>query len=157
MDETTETWTVEIAADAQPLARELSRVSTLGDQFGRSMTRAFEGVAIKGKGVGDVLRGLGLRLSQLALRAAFKPLEQSISGLFGKLFGGALPFANGGVLRQGTPTPFATGGVIASPTYFPLSGGRTGLMGERGPEAIMPLARGPDGRLGVRAAGGGGV
>ncbi|MEL6577022.1 MAG: phage tail tape measure protein, partial [Pseudomonadota bacterium] len=34
-------------------------------------------------------------------------------------------------------------------------GGRTGLMGEAGPEAIMPLSRGPDGRLGVRAEGGG--
>jgi phage-related minor tail protein len=37
---------------------------------------------------------------------------------------------------------------------FPMRGGR-GLMGEAGPEAIMPLARGPDGRLGVQAAGGG--
>jgi phage-related minor tail protein len=36
-----------------------------------------------------------------------------------------------------------------------MRGGR-GLMGEAGPEAIMPLARGPDGRLGVRAGGGGG-
>lgn len=36
-----------------------------------------------------------------------------------------------------------------------MRGGTTGLMGEAGPEAIMPLARGPDGRLGVRASGGG--
>ncbi len=45
--------------------------------------------------------------------------------------------------------PFAEGGVVASPTYFPLGRG-LGLMGERGAEAVMPLARGPDGRLGVR-------
>lgn len=51
--------------------------------------------------------------------------------------------------------PFAKGGVIATPSYFPMSGG-LGLMGEAGPEAIMPLARGADGRLGV-AGGGGGV
>jgi phage-related minor tail protein len=48
--------------------------------------------------------------------------------------------------------PFAQGGVVAAPAYFPLGRG-LGLMGERGAEAIMPLARGPDGRLGVRAAG----
>jgi phage-related minor tail protein len=52
------------------------------------------------------------------------------------------------------PKPFAQGGVIASPVTFPLGGGRTGLAGEAGPEAILPLARGPDGRLGVRSDGG---
>lgn len=45
------------------------------------------------------------------------------------------------------------GRVIAAPTYFPMHGG-VGLMGERGAEAVMPLARGPDGRLGVRAGSG---
>lgn len=50
--------------------------------------------------------------------------------------------------------PFATGGIVTGPTTFPMRGG-TGLMGEAGPEAIMPLARGPDGKLGVRAGGGG--
>jgi phage-related minor tail protein len=49
--------------------------------------------------------------------------------------------------------PFAKGGVVASPTRFPMRGGQ-GIMGEAGPEAIMPLARGPDGRLGVQAGGG---
>ena len=49
--------------------------------------------------------------------------------------------------------PFAKGGVIAAPSFFPLGGSRVGLAGEAGPEAIMPLARGPDGRLGVAASG----
>jgi phage-related minor tail protein len=60
--------------------------------------------------------------------------------------------ALGGVIAGGQVVPFAQGGVVASPAYFPLGRG-LGLMGERGAEAIMPLARGPDGRLGVRAAG----
>jgi len=76
--------------------------------------------------------------------------------MFQGLISGAMPFAKGGVIQQGTPVPFASGGVIASPISFPLAGGATGLAGERGPEAIMPLTRGPDGRLGVAAAGGGG-
>ena len=44
---------------------------------------------------------------------------------------------------------------MSSPSYFPM-GGHLGLMGEVGPEAILPLRRGADGRLGVAAAGGGG-
>jgi phage-related minor tail protein len=52
--------------------------------------------------------------------------------------------------------PFAHGGVIASPVAFPLGGHKLGLAGEAGPEAILPLSRGKDGRLGVRAEGGAG-
>lgn len=51
--------------------------------------------------------------------------------------------------------PFATGGIVSSTTPFGMRGGM-GIMGEAGPEAIMPLARGADGKLGVRGAGGGG-
>ena len=57
--------------------------------------------------------------------------------------------ADGAVLSRGNVVPFANGGVVGSPTLFPMSGGRTGLMGEAGPEAIMPLKRGPNGKLGV--------
>ena len=49
--------------------------------------------------------------------------------------------------------PFAKGGVVSGPTIFPFANG-TGLMGEAGPEAIMPLSRGSDGKLGVVAANG---
>jgi phage-related minor tail protein len=51
-------------------------------------------------------------------------------------------------------TPFAAGGVVAAPTFFPM-GRNVGLMGEAGAEAILPLARGADGRLGVASAQGG--
>ncbi len=64
--------------------------------------------------------------------------------------GAALPFAKGGAFSQGRVMPFAKGGVVSSATNFAMRGG-AGLMGEAGPEAIMPLARGPDGRLGVQA------
>jgi phage-related minor tail protein len=71
-------------------------------------------------------------------------LEGLASSLFQKVVGGF-----GGVL------PFAKGGVVAQPSYFP-AGNVIGLMGEAGPEAVLPLQRGADGRLGVAAGGGGG-
>ena len=53
-------------------------------------------------------------------------------------------------------TAFARGGIVDRPTIFPMARG-AGLMGEAGPEAIMPLKRTSDGSLGVRAEGGGTV
>ena len=67
-----------------------------------------------------------------------------------------IPFANGGVFSGGSQVQaYADGGVVGSPTTFPMSGGKTGLMGEAGPEAIMPLKRGANGKLGVQMEGGG--
>lgn len=63
-----------------------------------------------------------------------------------------LPFANGGAFAGGRVTPFASGGVVSRPTLFPMANG-AGLMGESGPEAIMPLKRGKDGKLGVEGGG----
>jgi phage-related minor tail protein len=60
--------------------------------------------------------------------------------------------AQGGAFIAGMEVaPFALGGVVSSPTRFRMAGARMGLMGEAGPEAIMPLARTGDGALGVRA------
>lgn len=58
-------------------------------------------------------------------------------------------FADGGVISKGNVVPYANGGIVGGPTLFPMVGGKTGLMGEAGPEAIMPLKRGKDGKLGV--------
>ncbi len=61
--------------------------------------------------------------------------------------------ATGNVFNHGNVIPFARGGVFNRPTLFPMSKGM-GLMGEAGPEAVMPLTRGKDGKLGVKASGG---
>jgi lambda family phage tail tape measure protein len=79
-------------------------------------------------------------------------LAQGMNGFMQNL----LPFAAGGVISQGRVTPFAKGGVIEGASLFPMRGG-AGLMGEAGPEAIMPLKRGVDGRLGVAATQGASV
>lgn len=157
MAEPVETWTVAINADTSKLQQELANATRIGRQFGTALTNAFQGVALRGRDLGDVLRSLTLSLSRMALQAAFRPLEQGIASLVGSAVSGGLAFANGGVVQNSLLVPFASGGVIATPVTFPLAGGRIGLAGERGPEAIMPLARGPDGKLGVRAQGGAGV
>lgn len=151
--------TVEIAADTSAFRRDITEAERLARGFGRVVGDALTGAAVKGREADDVFRSLVSRLSTLAINAAFRPLEQGIAGLLqGALNGavsGALPFAKGGAFQGGRVIPFAQGGVVAAPTYFPLGSGQTGLMGERGAEAILPLKRGPDGRLGVAAGGGG--
>jgi phage-related minor tail protein len=152
-----ETWTVAVNADTSALSAELRNAASLGRQFSNALVGAFDSIAIKGRNVGDVLRTLALRLSDIVLKAALKPLEQGFGNLVSGLMSGGLGFAKGGVVRQGMPVPFASGGVIQSPISFPLAGGRLGIAGERGAEAIMPLSRGPDGRLGIAARGGAGT
>ena len=66
------------------------------------------------------------------------------------------PRAMGGAFNNGFEF-FANGGVVNRATGFGLAGGKWGVMGEAGPEAIMPLTRGPNGKLGVAAHGGGGT
>ena len=66
-------------------------------------------------------------------------------------------FANGAVFAKNKIVPYAMGGIVNRPTLFQYANGgsgRFGLMGEAGAEAIMPLRRGANGRLGVEASGG---
>lgn len=138
------------------LTRQMQALDNVTAQFGRSLSRALASGISQGKGFEDILRNIGQRFIDIALKAAFKPLESSVSGLFSSLFSGAGSlFSGAGSLfgGSGSVTPFAEGGVISTPHYFPLGRGM-GLMGERGAEAIMPLSRGPDGRLGIASAGG---
>jgi len=101
--------------------------------------------------ISRIAQNLANRLIELA----FKPIENALmrafsgmgggGGFFASLFG----FAKGGAFAGGHElTAFARGGVVNRPTVFPFSRG-IGLMGEAGPEAILPLRRGRDGRLGV--------
>lgn len=154
--DTDETVTVAIEADTSALTRALGETDRMAQGLGRSLTSALTGAAVRGRSLDDVLRGLATRLSDIALRAAMKPLESGIASLLGGLTGaaggGATLFAKGGVVPK--VTPFAQGGVLAAPAYFPMGNAGLGLAGEAGAEAILPLARGSDGRLGVRGGDG---
>lgn len=125
--------------------------------FANAISKAFAQATTGGKQFDDVLKQLALKLSSLAVTQAAKPVAKSISSSLSTLLGGS---SDGGgeqtlAARLGAIKPFASGGVIGTPTYFPLSSGGLGLAGEAGPEAIMPLTRGADGRLGVAMNGGG--
>ena len=85
-----------------------------------------------------------------AIGSIWGPAGSAIGGALGSI-GGKLFNADGNAFINGRVQPFANGGVVSSPTMFPMSGNRTGLMGERGAEAIMPLKRTPNGQLGVQA------
>jgi phage-related minor tail protein len=130
--------------------RAMHDINRSAAQFGRALSGAFAQGVTGSRSFEDVLKSLTLRLSDIALRLAFKPVENALTAGFAGLFGGASLTA-----AQGAVKPFAAGGIIGTPSYFPLRSGGFGLAGEAGPEAIMPLARGPDGRLGVAASGGG--
>jgi lambda family phage tail tape measure protein len=81
--------------------------------------------------------------------------QQAIAGIGNFISLMTTGFAKGGAFgASGQITAFADGGVVSRPTFFGYAGGRMGLMGEAGPEAVMPLTRGPDGKLGVQTHGG---
>lgn len=126
------------------VSAELERIGDLADGVGKALSRAFRGAVLDGRSLKSVLGEVARSFADIALKAAFQPVGALVSGAIESLFTATNPAV----------TPFAKGGVLASPAYFPLGQG-LGLAGEAGAEAILPLARGADGRLGV--AGGGGA
>ena len=108
----------------------------------QGLTNAIMGLIDGTKSLGESLSGILRQLGGMFLQFGM-----------GKLFS-FLPFAKGGVFAQNNVVPFAYGGVVNKPTLFPMARGM-GLMGEAGPEAVMPLRRGRGGRLGVEASGSG--
>lgn len=133
-------------------------VAVLERGLSRGLRKAFDGLVFDGDSLSTALDGLGRSMMNTVYSAAMRPITNQvgsmIAGGVSTLVEGILPFADGASFSQGRVMPFAAGGVVSGPTMFPMRGG-TGLMGEAGPEAIMPLARGPDGKLGVRGSGGG--
>ena len=162
------------ADQAMDAASAAEQVTT---QAFRGMEDALVGFVTTGKlDFASLVDAMIADLTRLSIRmAVLGPLAQALSGglggLVSGLFGspaptagsgepGAAPgpgtgglYAEGGVFAHGTVIPFAQGGVVDRPTLFPMAHGM-GLMGEAGPEAVLPLKRLSSGRLGVEAAGG---
>jgi len=151
----------DLAATFDGLQAKADSLLISANGFSRAMASAFTQATVGGKQLDTVLQGLALRISNMAVSAALKPITSGLTGglnqLFSGLFSGLGATAGASVAAAaGAIKPFAAGGVIGTPTYFPMASGGLGLAGEAGPEAIVPLRRGPDGRLGI-AGGGGGV
>jgi lambda family phage tail tape measure protein len=170
------------AIDAKDFGKQFGKafqdgIKSMGDlagNLGSSFASAFEGMADQltefvttGKmKFRDFAASVLKDISRMMIRYAMFQLMQGIISSVGGLFGGGnlgssaanvaqyAPLAKGGVFAQNGIAKFARGGIVNGPTLFPFAKG-IGLMGEAGPEAIMPLRRGRDGNLGVMSSGGG--
>lgn len=126
---------------------------SLWESFGNAVTNVLDKILDKIMNIGvdylfDALGGMGTKGGKTSF--SWGNIASSIGGFFG------------GSTSASTPAPAAKGGaftngVYSSPTLFKFAnGGQFGVMGEAGPEAVMPLRRGSDGSLGVDAEGIGG-
>ena len=149
--------------------------ASIGEKITASLKEAYKSATDLGTNLGGIavngINGLADAFVELATtgKASFADLTRSILTDLSKIFLKAAIFefidfafpglklkknANGNVYGQNGIQKFAMGGVVNKPTIFPFANG-TGLMGEAGPEAIMPLQRAANGKLGVIASGGG--
>lgn len=125
---------------------------------GKLVIRALEEMLIKLYIIGPLMRSLQGSFNLFGGSEIGTTLQYGgLPGTAGSsLFGPLAPSALGNVFAGGNIIPFARGGVVSRPVMFPMANGGVGLMGEAGPEAVMPLRRGSDGRLGVSLHGAGG-
>ena len=131
-------------------------VNTLSSGFSGGLRQAFDGVVFEGMKLSDAMKGLARSIADTVFNTARRPVQNAFGGALAQglnsMMSAVMPFEKGGVFSQSRVMPFAQGGIVSQPTTFPMRGA-TGLMGEAGPEAIMPLSRGPDGRLGISSGG----
>ena len=171
-----------ILADLQdPINQIIIGAEQIGTAFSESFTGLINGSMTAQESLGNFFRNIGNYFLDMASKMIAKYIEMQIIGLaqkflpgmFGGIFGPSGPTnysgafasplgfgnqysysANGNVFAQNGIVPYAKGGIVDRPMMFPFAKG-IGLMGEAGPEAIMPLKRGADGKLGVAGGGGG--
>lgn len=150
---------IDVRTDTSQFVASMDALKDSTRDFGRVFSSTIASSVRSGKGLDDFLKNLTRRFADLALSRALQPLENLFgkfidsvaSGLIGSSAASPVGFAHGGVFTGNKVVPFARGGVVSSPEYFTF-GNRFGVMGEAGPEAILPLKRGSDGRLGVSSA-----
>ena len=136
----------------------------VADQTKQAFTNAFSSMedslvdfCVTGKGgFSDMATSIIKDLVRIQIRAAMTGIFKQVqgSGLFGSIASGVSSLfasANGNVFQSAGLHAYANQ-VVSRPTLFPFAKG-VGLMGEAGPEAIMPLTRTSSGRLGVQAQG----
>ncbi len=138
------------------------KLKSFGDSI-KTLQESMADVVVKGiKGMEDALvkfvmtgtlsfRNLANSIISDMVRIA---IQQTITAPFTGFIKGIFGNANGNAFVDGKVQKYAYGGVVNKPTIFPMANG-IGLMGEAGAEAILPLRRGSNGKLGVQSTGGG--
>lgn len=150
------------AKAAKQLLGEKDPLKTIPEQMADNWKTAFDRMEVDlldfSKSAKDIAKDLVTSLladfARLQLKQALQPLMQQGADLMKKGVESLITSfasADGSVWNQGLRM-FQNGGVVDSPTGFSYAGGGRGVMGEAGPEAIMPLKRGSDGKLGVGTA-----
>ncbi len=138
-------------APLEKMQESVLSLETVMNDAARNMADAFTDFAMGVEtDAGKMAEAFIADILRMIVQAQMLQAVQATMGLFG--------FAKGGVFDGGLQ-PFASGGVVNSPTFFKFASGggfKNGLMGEAGPEAILPLKRGSDGKLGVTMNGSGG-
>ncbi|MEM0899599.1 MAG: phage tail tape measure protein [Pseudomonadota bacterium] len=134
---------VAITADTTAFSDALDQLEKRASKFGDTLSGSLKSAISSGRSLEDVLRGLASSMASSLFDAGTQPLTSMLNNVGSSIFsslGSVMPFAKGGL--------FQAGSVVSAPTYFPTAG-KMGMMGEAGPEAIVPLTRGSDGRLGL--------
>jgi len=105
-----DTLSVAVDLDAAAALSVLDDLESRSTSFGRALTSALKGATTGGKGLEEVLRGVGLRLTDIALSSGLKPLETMLGNAAGSLIG-SLSSGFGSALSGGGVNAFAQGGV----------------------------------------------
>lgn len=137
---------IEAEADTAAAEAALQRLQSLGRSLTGDISSGLQGMILQGRSLEATLKSVAMNVSRRALANAFTPLEERASTIVNGLLGSLTPFARGGVFDGPQPFTFGAG---SAPSL--------GVLGEAGPEAVLPLVRDGSGRLGVRSAAGGGT
>src|SRR5699024_2171501 len=134
----------DLAAADREAERRADELTRSLDQMGQTVGNSLGGLIAQTNSWRDALSqvlDVALRIAQTQLEKsgflgnAGSAISSGVGGFLQSVFGGL--FADGAAFRHGRVVPFAGGGIVSQPTHFPMAGGRIGLMGERGHEAIM--------------------
>lgn len=140
--------------ERKKLDAEIKREEKLFKDLGSSAAKAFEDMVLGAKTAQEAIADLIRELSRLVFQKIItEPLANAIAGGFSNVFSSrpntaTAPGSGGGAFLP--DNQFARGGILHQATMFPMAGGRLGLAGEAGPEAIAPLGRTAQGDLGIK-------
>jgi len=149
------------AAGVDKIKTKTEELKDTANEMKDTFKSAFKSLATGAKSFGEVVKDVLNKIADRLLDSAFENLWGGVTsggsggGFLGGLIGSIFPSAKGNVFSNGSALKaYAKGGIVDGATTFPMRGNQTGLMGEAGPEAIVPLSRGPGGKLGIQSNGG---